>query len=486
MMTDDMALLREYAQRNSEEAFATLVSRHVNLVYSVALRQVRDPHLAEEITQAVFIILARKAKSLGDKTILAGWLCRTARYVSANALTIQRRRQHREQEAHMQSVLNESENEAWLQIAPLLDTALAQLGETDHNAVVLRFFEGKSMKEIGLALGANEEAAKKRVNRAVEKLRKFFTKRGVTLSAAVIASAVSANSVQAAPAMFAKTATIVALAKGAAAGGSTLTLVKGALKIMAWTKAKTSIVAGVVVLLATGTTTVTVKEIQKHWTYSWQVRPFNRRVLDQAPPQVKIVPSKYRPFGGTYSSGDKRLGLAMPALYILEDAYSFQPYTRVVLTTELPLDSYDFIASLPSGNGEALQQEIKQRFGVVAKREIIETNVLLLTVKFSNASGLKPSVKRGGLESMGQGELNCVNEPISALSDYLESYFDIPVLDRTSLKGRFDFDLKWDEQRDQQGQPLPDPLKQALIDQLGLEVVPSREPIEMLVVEKVK
>ena len=99
-MTDDMALLREYAQRNSEEAFAALVSRHVNLVYSVALRQVRDAHLAEEITQAVFVILARKAKSLTAKTILAGWLCRTARYAGTNALTIQRRRQNREQEAY--------------------------------------------------------------------------------------------------------------------------------------------------------------------------------------------------------------------------------------------------------------------------------------------------------------------------------------------------------------------------------------------------
>jgi len=261
-MTDDMALLRDYAQRNSEEAFAALVSRHVNLVYSVALRQVRDPHLAEEITQAVFIILARKAKLLNAKTVLSGWLCRTAHYASANALTIQRRRQHREQEAYMQSTLNESESGTWTQIAPLLDTALAHLGETDHNAIVLRFFEGKSMKEVGAALGANEETAKKRVNRAVEKLQKFFLKRGVTSTMATLAVAISANSVQAAPVLLAKTTTAVALAKGATASISTLTLIKGTLKIMAWTKAKTAIVVGVGVLLVAATTIAVVKTEQ--------------------------------------------------------------------------------------------------------------------------------------------------------------------------------------------------------------------------------
>src|SRR5689334_15460723 len=127
IMNDDLALLREYAHRDSEEAFAALVSRYVNLVYSVALRQVRDPQLAEEITQAVFIILARKAGSLANKTILSGWLCRTARYASANALTIQRRRQHHEQEAHMQSILDEPEPETWREIAPLLDGAMEKL-----------------------------------------------------------------------------------------------------------------------------------------------------------------------------------------------------------------------------------------------------------------------------------------------------------------------------------------------------------------------
>jgi RNA polymerase sigma factor (sigma-70 family) len=261
-MTDDTTLLREYAGRNSEEAFTALVSRHVNLVYSVALRQVRDPHLAEEITQAVFIILARKAKSLGPKTILPGWLCRTARYVSANALTMQQRRQRREQEAYMQSTLNEpAADEIWKHIAPLLDDALARLGQKDHDALVLRFFENKSLGEVGAAIGVSEDTARMRVNRALEKLRKIFTKCGVDSTAATIAETISANSVQAAPVALAKTVTAVAIAKGAAASASTLTLIKGALKIMAWTKMKTTIVAGVVVLLAAGTSIVTVKAV---------------------------------------------------------------------------------------------------------------------------------------------------------------------------------------------------------------------------------
>jgi RNA polymerase sigma factor (sigma-70 family) len=257
MTNDDMTLLREYARRNSEEAFAALVSRHVNLVYSVALRQVRDPHLAEEITQAVFIILARKAESLGPQTILSGWLCRTARYASANALTIQRRRQCREQEAHMQSTLNEAEPvETWNQIAPLLDGAMEQLGQKDHDALVLRFFENKTFAEVGATLGASEDAAKMRVNRALEKLRKFFTKRGVSSTTAIIAGTISAYSVQAAPVALAKSVTAVTIVKGSIATASILTLVKGTMKTMTWLKFKSALGISMGILLAGGAVTV--------------------------------------------------------------------------------------------------------------------------------------------------------------------------------------------------------------------------------------
>ncbi len=251
-----MALVREYAQSNSEQAFATLVSKHVNLVYSVALRQVHDPHLAEEITQAVFIVLARKAKSLSPKAILSGWLCRTARYVSDRALRAERRRQFREQESHMQSLVSDPDSDAWQHIAPLLDEALNCLGTKEHDAVVLRFFDGKELKQVGAAMGTGEDSARMRVNRGLEKLRKFFIKRGIMLSVAAISGAVSAYSVQAAPLGLAKCVTALAVTKGAAVSGSTLTLIKGALKLMAWAKAKTAVMVGVGVLLAGGAATV--------------------------------------------------------------------------------------------------------------------------------------------------------------------------------------------------------------------------------------
>jgi RNA polymerase sigma factor (sigma-70 family) len=253
---DDIALLREFAATKSEMAFAALVSRHINLVHSVALRSTGSLHAAQEISQAVFIILARKANNWPQHAVLSGWLYQTTRLTSANFLRGEIRRQKREQEAYMQSTLNESEPEAWRQIAPLLDDALDKLGDRDRNAIILRFFENKNLRDVGAGLGVNEDAAKMRVTRAVEKLRKLFVKHGVALSAAAIAGAVAANSVQAAPVALTKSMTAVAMMKGVAASGSTFTLTKGTLKIMVWSKIQTAVVASVIILVAAGTTTI--------------------------------------------------------------------------------------------------------------------------------------------------------------------------------------------------------------------------------------
>lgn len=258
MALNDMALVREFAANGSEPAFAELVARHISLVHSAAWRQVGDVHLAEEITQAVFIILARKAASLGPDTILSAWLYRTARYAAADALKLQRRRQRRDQEAYMQSTLHEpSDAHVWEQVAPLLDDAMNSLGERDRAALVLRFFENKTAVEMAAALKINEETAQKRVTRALEKLRKLFSKRGVTLTAAVVASVVSANSVQAAPMGLAATVTATA-AKGSAVAASTLALVKGVMNWMTWLQFKLAAVVGAAVVLTAATATVVI------------------------------------------------------------------------------------------------------------------------------------------------------------------------------------------------------------------------------------
>ena len=497
-MTDvpDARLLEEFVRNGSEEAFAALVQRHIALVHSVAMRHTANQQLAEDITQAVFILLARKASGLGRKTVLAGWLYHTARLTAANLQRAEMRRIRREQEAFMQSNVEESAGDAlWCELSPRLDSAMATLGASDRDALVLRYFENKSMAEVGQCLGLAENTAQKRVGRALEKLRKFFANHGVHSTTAVIAGAISTHSIKAVPVALGKSVTAAALAKGATASSSTLTLIKGVLKVMAWTKAKTAIVAGAVVLLAAGTTTVTVQEINNHKTFPWQVPNANSDIMRQVPPQVGIARAKYpNSMGrgmvwvndGNTPDSSKVLGIGQPLKSVVSSAYD-QGEERTVFLTRVPSGEFDFIANLPSGNREALQKEIERKFGLTGKRETKDTDVLLLTVHKPGADGIKSADPRRltlqhGTSSMSSraGNFTCRNQALSCLSGFLESSLKIPVVDETRLTGQYDIDLAWDETDYQH--PNPDALKKALSEQLGLELVPTNMPLEMLVV----
>ncbi|HSY17208.1 MAG TPA: sigma-70 family RNA polymerase sigma factor [Candidatus Acidoferrales bacterium] len=246
----DMDLVREFARNGSEAAFAELVRRNIALVYSVARRCTGHDGDAQDVTQAVFIILARKADSLGGKTVLPGWLYETTRFTAARWLRTQARRAAREQEAYMQSTLNKAETAGvWPQLAPHLEAAMDKLAARDRALLVLRFYENKTAAETAALLGIREEAAQKSVTRALEKLRKFFAQRGVTLTAAAIAGAVSANSVHAAPAGLA-----AAISSTALLGTTTTTAaVIAATKAIAMTTfQKTIVTAAFVVTVGAG------------------------------------------------------------------------------------------------------------------------------------------------------------------------------------------------------------------------------------------
>ncbi len=247
-MTDDAKLLRDYAKHGSEAAFGELVARYVDLVYSTALRQVNgDTHLAQDVTQSVFVDLARRAGVLHIDIVLGGWLYRHTGFTASKIVRSEQRRRIREQEAVNMNALNTQPNTdaAWRQVAPVLDEAMQRLGTRDRDAIVLRYFERRDLRDVGAALGTNEDSAQKRVSRALERLRAFLVRRGITFSATVLATTLTSLAVTAAPAGLAVSVTRAALAGAAAGGGITVIL----LKLISMTKIKAAMV--IVVAIAT-------------------------------------------------------------------------------------------------------------------------------------------------------------------------------------------------------------------------------------------
>ncbi|MBI2924266.1 MAG: sigma-70 family RNA polymerase sigma factor [Verrucomicrobia bacterium] len=244
-MTDDAQLLRQYVERRCEQAFGELVKRHIDLVYATALRLVNgDTHLAEDVAQTVFTDLARKARSLADTAALGGWLYRHTCFTASKAVRTERRRQAREQQAVAMNALNDHSDTdaAWRQIAPVLDEAMNRLSAPDRDAVVLRFFERRDLRAVGAALGTSEDGAQKRVSRALEKLRTFLLRRGVTLSATALAASLGSHAVTSAPAALA-----TSVAGGAITAATTSSLTLTLLKAMTTTNLKVGVASALVV-----------------------------------------------------------------------------------------------------------------------------------------------------------------------------------------------------------------------------------------------
>jgi RNA polymerase sigma factor (sigma-70 family) len=248
-MDTDNQLLASYARHHSEGAFRELVERHINLVHSAALRESRgNASLAEELTQAVFAELARRATELVRHPALAGWLYTCVRRMAANLRRAEDRRQRREQEAlTMNELLGpDPTDQLWHQVRPVLDDAMHDLNEADRAAVVLRYFEGRSLKEVGLALGLTENAARMRVERSLEKLHGLLSRRGVTSTASTLAGVLVVGAAMTAPPALAATIAAGALKTIAAGGSSTITVTK----LLSMASTKTAAAGAFLILVA--------------------------------------------------------------------------------------------------------------------------------------------------------------------------------------------------------------------------------------------
>jgi RNA polymerase sigma factor (sigma-70 family) len=246
-MNEDEQLLRQYVRDHSEAAFRELVARHIDLVYSVAVRQVGgDRGLAQDVVQVVFFDLSRKAQGLSFPVVLAGWLCRHTFFVASSLVRAERRRRRREQLAVQMNVPNDSPGPDWERLRPYLDEVWQGLSASERDAIVLRYFQGRDLKSVGATLGLSEDAAQKRVARAMAKMRASLARRGVTLATASLALMITTHSVCAAPPGLATQVASSVLAGTGTGSGVALTWIK----TMAWLKTKTVVVTTAVALLS--------------------------------------------------------------------------------------------------------------------------------------------------------------------------------------------------------------------------------------------
>jgi RNA polymerase sigma factor (sigma-70 family) len=251
---DDWQLLRRFVEHDSQEAFAALTKRYLGLVYSVCRREVADAETAEDVTQAVFLLLARKAPTLRRNVVLSGWLFQTARFAAKNARTrAQRRAAYEQKAAELIQQQVTREDAAWAEIEPVLNQSLAALWEGERESVLLRFFQGMSFAETGTALSVSEEAARKRVTRALEKMRRFFGQEGIVVPGAALAALLSTHAARVVPAQL-MGETIKTLA-GSVPGHVSL-ISQGVLQSMRLFKLKAA--AGAVAVVLTGATALTM------------------------------------------------------------------------------------------------------------------------------------------------------------------------------------------------------------------------------------
>ncbi len=240
MIPSDEDLLRQYVRENSNPAFAELVRRHLNLVYSAARRQVRSASMAEDIAQSVFFDLSKNAAKLKPSQPIIAWLHLVTRRTAIDAIRQESRRQLREQTASEIAAMK-SPPSPWAQVEPLLDEALEKLNETDRHAILERYFSSKSLREVGETLGISEDAAQKRISRALDQLRTTFARRGIAVTATSLATDLSAHVIVSAP---------VGLGASISSGAFSASLLAQTANTLSMTALNKTLIATAVVLIS--------------------------------------------------------------------------------------------------------------------------------------------------------------------------------------------------------------------------------------------
>jgi RNA polymerase sigma factor (sigma-70 family) len=436
-MTPDAELLRRFAETRSEDAFAELVRRYVDLVYSAALRQVNgDTHLAQDVAQVVFADLARKAASLANRERLTGWLYTSVHFAAAKVVRSERRRRAREQEAHtMRELLHDPTADVeWNKLIPVLDAAMNELKEADREIILLRYFEDCRLAEVGAKFGLSENAARMRVERALEKLRTALANRGVTTTAAALATVVIANAVHAAPAGLSTTLVSTSVAS-AAAGGGVITF----LKIMTATNLKLGVagvlaVAGVATLVIQHHASADVREENLALRREVAGLKTERERLSGQLSRLKDAPAPRLPAPPLTASAS-----AVP----VEDAPQLSLYDRVKdissKLTDAQLESYlranrrnaaSLLAAYRTSGDAALLEEAKQKF----------PNDSQVAFEAAFKKDASTDERRQWLETLKRSDPdNALPNYLSAIESFKTGQIDLAVKELTAAYGKGEF-----------------------------------------------
>lgn len=299
----DHELLASFAKHRSDDAFAEVVRRYVDLVYSAARRQMGSAHDAQEVAQSVFVDLARHAAAIPRHQPLAPWL-----YVVTRRTAIDRiRREHsrREREKAAGEMIHAGQTESpWAELEPRLDEVMAELREPERAALILRFFENRSLREVGRALGVSDDTAQKRVSRALERLRSAFAARGLSTSTAGLATQLGAHAVEVAPAGLLGGITAALSATGAAALLSSAT-------VGTWVGAVLTRAVAIGVLAA-GVATAVVYEVKASNSRRREIEAWHERV-SEAERRLDNVVEQRRMAAQSLSAAEKTYaGLQVP------------------------------------------------------------------------------------------------------------------------------------------------------------------------------